>query len=62
MIEKGFAEEDPLWTADYRETDKEMQIRSRRAFDRVFSEGGAEELCKSQVRLRVGHLSLRRYG
>jgi hypothetical protein len=53
QIEKGFSEEDPLWTADYRETDLEMQVRSRRAFDRVFSEGGASETCKFILLLRV---------
>lgn len=45
-IEEGFSEEDPLWTADYRETDKQMQVRASRAFDRVFSSGGASETCE----------------
>jgi hypothetical protein len=50
QIEEGFAEEDPLWTADYRETDESMQIRSRNALDRIFDEQtGAEEICECRV-------------
>jgi hypothetical protein len=47
QIEEGFAEEDPLWTADYRETDESMQVRSRNALDRIFDEQtGAKEICE----------------
>jgi hypothetical protein len=46
-IEKGFSEEDGLWATDWRESDEEMQIRGRRALDRVFGPGGAEETCES---------------
>lgn len=42
-IEEGFAEEDELWKVGERETDEHMQVRMRRAMDRVFSKGGASE-------------------
>lgn len=45
-IEPDMAEDDPLWRADHRESDEQMQVRSRRAFDRVFGVGGAEETCE----------------
>lgn len=35
-IEDGFVEEDELWKADDRETDEHMQVRMRRAMDRLF--------------------------
>lgn len=46
QIEEGFSEPDPLWRDDDRETDERMQVRARRAFDRVFSPGGADETCE----------------
>lgn len=39
-IEKGFTEQDELWTADHRETDAEAAVRLRKALDVVFSRGG----------------------
>ncbi|KAH8685948.1 histidine phosphatase superfamily [Tricladium varicosporioides] len=36
-IEHGFAEEDPLWDAELRETDQAMDIRLREALDDIFS-------------------------
>jgi len=35
-IEDGFAEEDPFWTAEHRETDKEQEARLRKFLDQVF--------------------------
>ncbi|KAG8847584.1 hypothetical protein FRB96_001440 [Tulasnella sp. 330] len=37
-IEAGFAEEDELWRADYRETVAERDARVKIAIDRIFSE------------------------
>ena len=39
-FENGFTEEDPLWTADHRETDAEHDIRTRRALDRFMKANG----------------------
>lgn len=36
-------QDDIYWKADDRETNHSMQIRGRRALDRVFGEGGAKE-------------------
>lgn len=36
LFENGFAEEDPLWTPDHRETGPEHDIRSRRALAKFF--------------------------
>jgi len=36
-FEKGFAEDDPLWDKDHRETNEAMDIRLREALDDVFS-------------------------
>ncbi|EPE29330.1 Phosphoglycerate mutase-like protein [Glarea lozoyensis ATCC 20868] len=35
-FEEGFAEEDPLWDAELRESDEAMDIRLRKALDEVF--------------------------
>lgn len=35
-FEKGFAEDDPLWDAEHRETNDAMDIRLRHALDDVF--------------------------
>lgn len=40
IFENGFAEDDPLWTKDHRETGPEHDIRSRRALDKfIIAEG-----------------------
>ncbi|KZW00321.1 phosphoglycerate mutase [Exidia glandulosa HHB12029] len=39
-IEKGFTEQDELWTADHRETNDEQNVRLKKALDFVFSHGG----------------------
>lgn len=36
QLEEGMSEEDELWKPDDRETDEHMQMRMRRAMDRVF--------------------------
>ena len=40
------SEEDLLWKPDERETDAHMQMRGRRALDRVFGKDGAAETCE----------------
>jgi len=47
IIEKDFVENDELWKDDDRESEVRMQIRGRRALDRVFGENGASETCTS---------------
>lgn len=39
-------EEDELWKPDERETAENMQMRMRRALDRLFGKNGASETCK----------------
>jgi hypothetical protein len=36
-FEKGFEEEDPLWSPDVRETNEAQDIRSKKVLDDVFS-------------------------
>jgi len=38
VFEDGFTEEDELWTANYRETDAERDVRVKSALDRIFFE------------------------
>ncbi|KAF4550364.1 Histidine phosphatase-like protein 5 [Elsinoe fawcettii] len=37
LFEEDFAEDDPLWTADHRETDEEVDTRIRSFLDRLFA-------------------------
>jgi broad specificity phosphatase PhoE len=39
-FEEGFAEEDPLWDAELRESDEAMDRRLREGFDEIFKSDG----------------------
>ncbi|PVF96751.1 phosphoglycerate mutase-like protein [Serendipita vermifera] len=41
LFENGFAEEDPLWTPDHRETPDEQDVRSKRAMAKMMTADGA---------------------
>jgi hypothetical protein len=43
-FERGFVENDELWTKDHRELDKEHDVRTRRGLSKIMAADGA---CKS---------------
>ena len=49
------SEHDELWKPDDRETDEHMQMRMRRALDRMFGTGGASETCESSASFQCSY-------